>query len=114
MIDTEQWQKMSIEEQLGNIGSEVARAFSRKSEEKEKAKQGKTVEAANRALKLFDLTINDKKWRTCPGLDELIQMRAIFKDCFFELGQFNIKEQSINNYFIYFGTIANQKRLQNA
>src|SRR3989344_696324 len=51
------WHELSLMEQLGNIGSEVLRA-ARSRDKDEKIFWG----AVERALELFDLTLNDPRW----------------------------------------------------
>lgn len=53
------WQRMSLAEQLGNVGSEYSRA--RKWKEKENTEF--FYKAFARLLELLDLTITDKRWR---------------------------------------------------
>ena len=52
------WFKMSLAEQMANIGSEVSRAHKW---------EGKDEDifwgAVNRALELFDLTLTDSRWK---------------------------------------------------
>lgn len=52
------WHRLSLLEQLGNIGSEVSRAL-RWKERDTKLFFG----AIERALELFDLTLNDSRWK---------------------------------------------------
>jgi len=37
-----------------------------------------------------------------PGLSEILKLRSVFCDTFFNLEQFNNSEQAINNYFLPF------------
>ncbi len=67
------WQKLTLTEQLGNIGSEVSRAF------KWENRDDKFFRAAvERALELFDLTLDDPRWR--GRLKEISRAREIFCD----------------------------------
>lgn len=52
-IDRQKWAELSFTEQMGNIGSEVSRAFKAKRNLKSDRLEG----ATNRALNLFDTTI---------------------------------------------------------
>lgn len=67
------WQTFSLAEQLGNIGSEVSRA---------KNWQGKDEKlfwsAVERASELFDLTLQDPRWR--GRLREIARAREVFAD----------------------------------
>jgi len=54
-----QWFEMSLMEQLGNVGTEVARA----ARAKEVGNEARAWNAFVRAVELFDLTIADERWR---------------------------------------------------
>ncbi len=103
MFDKLKWNKMSLARQIGNIGSEVSQAFYWKDKKEEKGKQ-----LANRTLELFDATIDDNRWHN--QLTEILKMRSVFCDTYFQLGNFNVSEKSINNYFIPFAMVANSKK----
>ncbi|MEK9153094.1 MAG: hypothetical protein AAB723_00665 [Patescibacteria group bacterium] len=92
MFSKEKWQKMSLRQKMGNLASEVAKSFYWKNKDKKTAD-----ETAQRALELFDLTADDLVKNA--GLGEILKLRSIFCDTFFNLGQFNNSEQAINNYF---------------
>jgi len=67
------WQKLSLVEQLGNIGSEVGRA------RRWFGKDQKFYEGAvQRALELFDLTLADQRWK--GRLREIARLREVFCD----------------------------------
>jgi len=67
------WRKLTLAEQLGNIGSEVSRAF------KWRGRDDKIFEAAvERALELFDLTLADPRWK--GRLREIARAREVFCD----------------------------------
>ena len=68
-----EWQKLSFFEQLGNIGSEVGRAAKWQGKD-ETAFRG----AVSRALELFDLTLEDPRWR--GRLREIARSREVFCD----------------------------------
>lgn len=53
------WQTFSLAEQLGNIGSEVSRALNWRV----KQDAEKSFTALARGLELFDLTLDDPRWR---------------------------------------------------
>ena len=67
------WQRFTLMEQMANIGSEVGRA---------RKWQGKDEElfqgAVERALELFDLTLEDPRWR--GRLREIARAREVFLD----------------------------------
>lgn len=53
------WQTLPLMEQLGNVGSEVERAFRAHAQ----GRGDRFEHALARALELFDLTANDPRWR---------------------------------------------------
>jgi len=67
------WQRLSLCEQLGNIGSEVHRTALAEGKNAERF-----VRARDRALELFDLTLADKRWH--GRLRELGRAREVFCD----------------------------------
>ena len=92
------WQKMTIAQQLGNIGSEVSRA---------KLSQGKNPErfqnAVARALELFDLTLFDPRWKNFHGrLIEIGRMREIFCDAISGGKEYDSTLAGIQKYFDQF------------
>ena len=103
MFDKTKWQKMSLGQQMGNIGSEVAKAFYWKSKDIATAN-----ETADRALELFDLTISDLRRRF--QLTEILRIREVFCDCFFELGNFKVSPESLTKYFIPFAFLTTQRK----
>lgn len=70
------WSELSLIKQLANIGSEVSRARKWQGKD-EKIFRG----AVERALELFDLTLEDQRWR--GRLREIARTREIFCDTFF-------------------------------
>lgn len=71
-----EWQKLSLAEQLGNIGSEVSRAM------KWQEKDQKIFEGAiERALELFDLTLEDSRWQGRRW--EIARAREVFGDAIY-------------------------------
>ena len=104
MFDKTKWQKMSLGQQMGNIGSEVSKAFYWK-----KSKDTVTAdETANRVLELFDLTTSDLRRRF--QLTEILRIREVFCDCFFELGNFKVSPESLTKYFIPFAFLTTQRK----
>ena len=87
------WQKFNVLEQMGNIGSEVSRAFSWR----QKGNESYSRLAAERALELFDLTINDARW--VKRLKEITRSREIFCDLFFGRNEYNVSVESLMKYF---------------
>lgn len=101
---TEHWQKFNILEQMGNIGSEVNRAFSwQKKGNTEYAKQ-----AADSALELFDLTMNDSRWN--KRIKEIARARESFCDLFFGKNEYNSSAESLIKYFDEFAFAARKDK----
>jgi enolase len=64
------WFKLTLAEQLGNIGSEYYRAIIAK----EKGDDARYDSAADRTLELCELTLDDKRWYGTAVLKELCRM----------------------------------------
>ena len=67
------WQKLTLLEQMGNIGSEVSRAIRSRGKD-EALYEG----AVTRAFELFDLTLADPRWK--GRLHEIARARETFAD----------------------------------
>ncbi|PIZ00647.1 hypothetical protein COY62_01770 [bacterium (Candidatus Howlettbacteria) CG_4_10_14_0_8_um_filter_40_9] len=89
----DKWRKLTLNEQLGNIGSEVGRSISGRS--KESAKE--------RALELLDLTISDDRWAG-PKRKEIARAR----ESYLEAIDSNDAEDlnALNKYFYHFAVSA--------
>mgnify|MGYP001572676341 CR=1 FL=1 len=72
-VSSERWQKLSLAEQMGNIGSEVHRAHKAQG-----VHEIRFLNARDRALELFDLTLSDPRWR--GRLREINRAREVFCD----------------------------------
>lgn len=93
------WYKLSLAEQLGNIGSEVGRAANSKGKNEELF-QG----SFQRALELFDMTLEDSRWR--GRRMEIARARELF--CSAALGEIEYQTtlHDLNNYFLQFAFAA--------
>lgn len=94
------WQKLSLIEQMANIGSEVERAISWKN----KNNKEYSIMAFERALELIDLTLSDEKNRR--RLNEISRVRESLADYFVGENQYSYSDQSWKNYFYVFGFAA--------
>lgn len=93
------WYRMSISEQLGNIGSEVGRALKWKT----KGYNVQTQNALDRALDLFDLTLDDPRWKKYQGrLKEIARARENTADFFYGQNQHQSSPEKLEKYFYYF------------
>lgn len=94
-----QWFKLSLAEQLGNIGSEVLRA-SRQKNKDEKLFWG----AVERALELFDLTLADPRWKGRRW--EIARAREVFCDAVYGGKLYKSSFQDLLRYFDQFAYAA--------
>ena len=93
------WRKLSLAEQLGNIGSEVSRAIKWQGKDKNIFDR-----AVDRALELFDLTLDDRRWN--GRLMEIGRARELFCDIVFGEKQYKTSLQDLLNYFDQFAYAA--------
>jgi hypothetical protein len=98
------WAKLSLVEQLGNVGSEVGRAVKRH-------RQGNLEQrdkALERALELLDLTIQDPRWKL--RLKEICRAREVLCDVFYGGNQYKSTPEDLEKYFFQFALAAQQQR----
>ncbi|OGH64785.1 MAG: hypothetical protein A2821_01375 [Candidatus Magasanikbacteria bacterium RIFCSPHIGHO2_01_FULL_41_23] len=94
------WQKMTLCEQLGNIGSEVSRALNWQ----ERGNEEQSWRAFDRALELFSLTQTDKRW--FGRLQEVARAKEVFGDFFIGSNEYQSSKESIIKYFDAFAIVA--------
>ena len=93
------WQKLTLMEQLGNIGGEVSRA--RRAEGKDESLfRG----AVDRALELFDLTLEDSRWKN--RLYEIARAREVFCDAASGGKEYKSSLADLDRYFLDFAITA--------
>ena len=97
------WFQMSSEEQLGNIGSEVGRAAKWQGKD-EKMFFG----AVSRALELFDLTLEDPRWKG-GRLTELGRLKEVFCDGVLGGKDYGTNLPSLEYYFLPFMNLTARK-----
>ena len=90
------WSKLTLAEQLGNIGSEVSRAANWQGKD-DKLFWG----AVERALELFDLTLADSRWNGRQR--EIARAREVFVDAVYGGEKY---KSSIRELVKYFDTFA--------
>ena len=96
------WQRLTLMEQLANLGSEVSRACRWQEKDKDLF-QG----AVDRALELFDLTLEDPRWRKRGTLREIARVRELFlRAAFREKETYNTSLSDLNRYFDQFAFAA--------
>jgi hypothetical protein len=96
-IDRDAWAKLSIYEQLGNIGSEVGRAITAHRNGKEKRESS----AIARALDLFAATVEVNLQTHPHRVKEVLRARDEFMRLFYD-GTFDQDADKIERYFMYF------------
>jgi hypothetical protein len=97
------WQKLPLKEQLGNIGSEVLRAarFEKKDEKLFKV-------AVEKALELFDLTLDDPRWK--GRRREIARAREVFCDAVYGGKLYKSSFQGLVRYFDLFAFAARRNK----
>jgi len=102
-VDRAKWQKLSIFEQMGNIYSEVGRAFNaKKLNDSEGAKK-----AAMRAFDLFDATTQQLARQKSPKLQEVLRARDIFAKEYETASR-----SSLDNYLMQFAVAARLRQFK--
>jgi len=90
------WFGLSLMEQMANIGSEVSRARRWQGRD-EKIFWG----AVERALELFDLTLEDERWR--GRWREIARARELFCDAVFGGKEYKTSFKDLERYFFHYG-----------
>ncbi len=98
------WGRLSFMEQMANIGSEVVRALNWRS----KNNTGYSRQAAERALELMDLTLENAKG--FARLKEVARARETIVDYFFGVNEYRSTEAALRSYFIEFACAARRDR----
>ena len=93
------WQQLTLCEQLGNIGSEVSRTLRWKDKD-----QNNFENAVSRALELFDLTLEDPRWR--GRLREIARARELFCDAITGGKEYKSSLRDLDCYFFYYALCA--------
>ena len=90
------WFKMSLSEQLANIGSE----FNRTLHWQDKKNKENKEKSFNRLLELIDLTISDKRWQ--KRTFEILRLREVICDFFIGKNTYNSFPRYFKDYFLSF------------
>ena len=93
------WSKFSLAEQLANIGSEIGRAC-----RWQKKNQAIFQSAVERALELFDLTLEDIRWQ--GRLREIARVREVFCDTILGGKNYQTSLKDLERYFLPFAFFA--------
>ncbi|MDO5451599.1 MAG: hypothetical protein Q4F56_00735 [Candidatus Saccharibacteria bacterium] len=94
------WKKRPITYQMGNIGSEVSRAL----KWTEKGNKQRADKAIDRALELFDFTI-EANASNHPRLTEILKAREEFCDYFFNHNSYHTDPAKMQKYYDGFATM---------
>ena len=97
------WQELSLAEQLGNIGSEISRVLRWKGKDKELFEN-----AVLRALELFDLTLEDSRWR--KSLREIARARELFCDAIYGAKEYKTTLEDLDQYFLQYAYCSRNKK----
>jgi hypothetical protein len=104
-VSPDAWFKLTLYEQLGNVGSEVGRA------RKWQHKNQKIFEGCFfRALELLSLTISDPRWRY--RLKELCRAKEFLCDAYFGGPLYNSDFASLDKYFHHFAVAAQNQKMR--
>lgn len=98
------WHKMTLAEQLANIGSEVGRAW----RAQEQGLVSRRDRALNRALELFDLTLSTPNLRL-SALREVARLREMFVADFYGNNCYGNSSTKWNKYFLPFVVFSRQQ-----
>lgn len=97
------WQRLSLLEQLANVGSEVGRM--RRWRDRDERLMTKAFE---RALELLDLTLADPRWR--DRLREIARARELLCDAATGGHEYNTTLEDLDRYFLAFAVAARNRR----
>src|SRR3989344_1652322 len=97
------WQKMSLAEQLGNVGGEVHRALKWRDRD-----QKLYWNSLGRAFDLLDRSINDERWS--GRRKELVRARELLGDTATGGRGYNTSLEELDDYFLEFATAARLNR----
>ena len=95
------WRTLTMAEQLGNIGSDVERAFRAHAQ----GRADRFAPAFDRALELFDLTATDPRL-SGPGRREILRAREQFCRVFFDDTREPDLVDYLQKYFLQFAVAA--------
>ena len=104
-LTAQRWQRLTVAEQLGNVGSEVARAMRAKAS----GNDARQAFALARALELFDLTLGDERWRG-GRRREIARAREVVCDFVVGSNEYGSTAASLDAYFLQFAACARRGR----
>lgn len=93
------WDRLSLPQQLGNVGGEVSRAL------RWRNKDALLYESAMlRALELLDLSLQDARWRR--RLKEIARARELLCDAWLGGGEYRSDLEGLDRWFFHFALAA--------
>jgi hypothetical protein len=95
------WRRLSLAEQLANVGAEVGRMRRRRAPAEQSA-------AFERALELIDLTLADPRWR--GRLKEIARAREVLCDAADGGRDYGATLEDLDRYFLDFAVLARRGR----
>lgn len=98
----ERWKRLSLSDQLANIGTEVARAARAKNRQDETRLQ----QHFDLALQLFEFTLDDERWRY--QRIEIGRAREIVCDFLAGDNEYESSSESLDAYFLPFSYLSLQ------
>lgn len=99
LLEKSGWNKLTLKEQLGNIGSEIGRAINAKNDYDKKM-------ATYRALELFDLTLSSKSIKAGSTRREVARAREVTCDFLLCNNVYQSTSKSLESYFMNFAIAA--------
>lgn len=103
------WFKLSLAEQMANIGSEFERVLSWR----KKNQPNLSDKAFVRMHELFDLTVQDSRWKN-HRLKELLRLRESINGELINSSDNELYNsvKDLQKYFLYFGILARQDKIK--
>lgn len=101
-VDRNYWEKKDIFEQMGNISSEVGRAF----KAKRQGDDDDSRQALIRALDLFDATAEVQLKIHPVRVKEILRAREQFLTMFYDKQADSTEVKKLENYFLQFAIAA--------
>ncbi len=103
-LTRERWQRLSLADQLANIGAEVARA----ARARNAGNEGRLQQHVDLALELFEFTLDEERWR--DQRVEIARARELVCDFLVGNNEFESTAESMDAYFLPFSYLSIQAR----